>query len=64
MDPKGGGTAAALAATKDALNRELHMDLTQALEHEARVQAELMTQPDFREGFEAFMAKRRPRFRS
>jgi enoyl-CoA hydratase/carnithine racemase len=57
------GPAAALAATKDALNRELTMDLTQALEHEARVQAELMTQPDFREGFEAFVAKRRPRFR-
>jgi enoyl-CoA hydratase/carnithine racemase len=57
------GPAAALAATKDALNRELHMDLTQALEHEARVQAELMTQADFREGFEAFIAKRRPSFR-
>jgi enoyl-CoA hydratase/carnithine racemase len=57
------GPTAALAATKDALNRELHTDLTQALEHEARVQAELMTQPDFREGFEAFVAKRRPRFR-
>jgi enoyl-CoA hydratase/carnithine racemase len=57
------GPAAGVAATKDALNRELHMDLGQALEHEALVQAELMTQPDFREGFEAFMAKRRPRFR-
>jgi enoyl-CoA hydratase/carnithine racemase len=57
------GPAAALAATKDALNREQAMDLTQALEHEARVQAELMTQPDFREAFEAFVAKRRPRFR-
>jgi len=51
-----------LAATKDALNRELHMDLEAALDHEARVQAELMLHPDFGEGFQAFMAKRPPRF--
>jgi 2-(1,2-epoxy-1,2-dihydrophenyl)acetyl-CoA isomerase len=38
------------------------MDLDAALEHEARVQAELMTRPDFREGFAAFMEKRPPRF--
>lgn len=57
------GPAAGLAATKQALNRELHMDLAQALDHEARVQAALMAEPDFREGFEAFMAKRRPKFR-
>lgn len=56
------GPAAGIAATKDALNRELNMDLTQALAHEARVQAELMGGPDFREGFEAVMAKRSPRF--
>jgi enoyl-CoA hydratase/carnithine racemase len=51
-----------IAATKDALNREMAMDLDAALEHEARVQAELMTRPDFREGFAAFMEKRPPRF--
>jgi enoyl-CoA hydratase/carnithine racemase len=56
------GPAAGLAATKDALNRELHMDLEAALDHEAQVQAELMGQPDFHEGFAAFMEKRRPRF--
>jgi enoyl-CoA hydratase/carnithine racemase len=50
-----------IAATKDALN-QLNMDLEAALEHEARVQAELMTRPDFREGFAAFMEKRPPRF--
>ena len=33
-----------------------------ALDQEARVQAELMSRPDFREGFAAFMAKRPPRF--
>jgi enoyl-CoA hydratase/carnithine racemase len=57
------GPAEGLAATKDALNREMHMDVWSALDHEARVQAELMTQPDFHEGFAAFMDKRRPRFR-
>jgi enoyl-CoA hydratase/carnithine racemase len=57
------GPAAGLAATKDALNRELHLDLEAALGHEAQVQAELMSEPDFREGFAAFMEKRRPRFR-
>jgi enoyl-CoA hydratase/carnithine racemase len=56
------GPAAGLAATKQALNRELSLDLAQALEHEARVQAELMQGPDFREGYEAFMARRPPRF--
>jgi enoyl-CoA hydratase/carnithine racemase len=57
------GPAASLAATKDALNRELHMDVWSALDHEAQVQAELMAQPDFHEGFAAFMEKRRPRFK-
>ena len=56
------GPAAGLVATKDALNREMHMGLEEALDHEARVQAELMTRPDFHEGFAAFMEKRRPRF--
>jgi enoyl-CoA hydratase/carnithine racemase len=56
------GPAAGLAATKDALNRELRMDLEDALGHEAAVQAELMLGADFREGFAAFMEKRPPRF--
>jgi enoyl-CoA hydratase/carnithine racemase len=56
------GPAAGLAATKDALNREMHMDVWAALDHEAVVQAELMTGADFREGFEAFRARRPPRF--
>jgi enoyl-CoA hydratase/carnithine racemase len=57
------GPAAGLAATKDALNREMSMDFPAALDLEARVQAERMTDPDFREGFEAFMQKRAPRFK-
>ena len=56
------GPAAGLAATKEALDREMHMSLEAALDHEAAVQAELMQRPDFREGFAAFMAKRPPRF--
>jgi enoyl-CoA hydratase/carnithine racemase len=56
------GPAEGLALTKGALNREMSGDFEAALEHEARVQAELMRQPDFREGFTAFMEKRRPRF--
>lgn len=56
------GPAAGLAATKRALHREMHMDLETALDEEARVQADLMSGPDFREGFEAFMEKRPPRF--
>lgn len=56
------GPAAGLAATKRALNLELSLDLAKALEHEAGVQAELMSGPDFREGYAAFMARRPPRF--
>jgi enoyl-CoA hydratase/carnithine racemase len=56
------GPAEGLARTKDALNREMAGDLESALQHEAHVQAELMRRPDFREGFAAFMEKRRPRF--
>jgi enoyl-CoA hydratase/carnithine racemase len=56
------GPAAGLAATKDALNREMHMSLEAALDHEAAVQPSLMQGPDFREGFAAFVAKRPPRF--
>jgi enoyl-CoA hydratase/carnithine racemase len=56
------GPRAGLAATKEALAREMHMDLHEALLHEARVQAELMQGPDFREGFTAFQERRPPRF--
>jgi len=56
------GPRAGLAATKDALEREMHMDLESALVHEAEVQAKLMRGPDFREGFAAFQARRPPRF--
>jgi enoyl-CoA hydratase/carnithine racemase len=56
------GPSFAHEITKDALNREAHMDLAAALEAEAQVQASLMTHADFREAYEAFVAKRTPRF--
>jgi enoyl-CoA hydratase/carnithine racemase len=57
------GPSFALEITKDALNREAHMDLGAALEAEAQIQAALMLHPDFREAFEAFRDKRPARFR-
>ncbi len=56
------GPGFAQEITKDALNREAHMDLAAALEAEAQIQASLMTHPDFREAYEAFVGKRPPRF--
>jgi enoyl-CoA hydratase/carnithine racemase len=56
------GPAAALAATKDALSREMHMPIGDALALEADVQAGLMLESDFREGFLAFTTRRKPRF--
>jgi enoyl-CoA hydratase/carnithine racemase len=56
------GPSFALELTKDALNREAHMDLATALESEAQIQAALMRHPDFKEAFEAFRDKRPARF--
>ena len=56
------GPREGLAATKRALMAEADGDLETALEQEARIQADLMTRPDFQEGYAAFMGKRPPRF--
>lgn len=56
------GPSFALEITKDAMNREAHMDLPSALEAEAQIQAALMLHPDFKEAFEAFRDKRPARF--
>ncbi len=56
------GPSFALEITKDALNREAHMDLTGALEAEAQIQAALMLHPDFKESYDAFVQKREPEF--
>jgi enoyl-CoA hydratase/carnithine racemase len=56
------GPSDALAVSKQAIALESHMTLEEALVHEARVQAELMTHPNYREAYEAFRAKRPPVF--
>lgn len=56
------GPSFAIGITKDALNREAHMDLATALESEAQVQAALMLTPDFHEAYEAFRDKRAASF--
>jgi enoyl-CoA hydratase/carnithine racemase len=56
------GPAFALGKTKEMLNRELDMNLESALESEAQAQAICMQHPDYREAYEAFIAKRRPEF--
>jgi enoyl-CoA hydratase/carnithine racemase len=56
------GPSAALAVTKRALERESAMGLADALAAEARAQAACMESPNFREAYEAFVAKRPARF--
>jgi enoyl-CoA hydratase/carnithine racemase len=56
------GPSEALAVTKLALEAEAAMPLDTALRHEADVQAALMEHPNFREAYEAFRAKREPKF--
>ena len=56
------GPGFALAKTKEMLNRELNMNLEAALECEAQAQAICMQHPDYREAYEAFVAKRDPEF--
>jgi enoyl-CoA hydratase/carnithine racemase len=56
------GPSFALAKTKEMLNRELHMNFETALESEAQAQAICMQHPDYREAYEAFVAKRDPNF--
>lgn len=56
------GPGFALAKTKEMLNRELDMNLTASLECEAQAQAICMQHTDYREAYEAFVAKREPRF--
>lgn len=56
------GPSVALGVTKEALNQEAAMDLVSAMEYEAKAQAACMQNPNFREAYEAFRAKREPRF--
>jgi enoyl-CoA hydratase/carnithine racemase len=56
------GPSFALGMTKEMLNREPTMSLEAALEAEAQAQQICMDTRDFREAYEAFVAKREPRF--
>jgi enoyl-CoA hydratase/carnithine racemase len=56
------GPADALTVTKQSLQREAVMDLESALAAEAQAQAECMRHPNFREAYEAFVAKREAKF--
>jgi enoyl-CoA hydratase/carnithine racemase len=56
------GPSFALAMTKDSLNREAMQDLDGALEAEAQAQALCMLSRNYRAAYEAFVAKREPKF--
>jgi enoyl-CoA hydratase/carnithine racemase len=56
------GPAYGLAVTKRMLNAEAHCTLAEAMQLEGWIQAECMAHPDYREGYEAALAKRAPVF--
>ncbi len=56
------GPALAHRVTKEMLRRAPTMELSDEIAEEARVQAELMATGDFRRAYDAFIAKRAPRF--
>ena len=56
------GPSFALEVTKKMLYREAAMDLDAALEAEVEIQSLCMQDPNFREAYEAFRAKRPPKF--
>ncbi|MDQ1706830.1 MAG: hypothetical protein QOJ88_41 [Pyrinomonadaceae bacterium] len=56
------GPGFALAKTKELLDREADMTLDAALACEAQAQAICMQHPDYREAYEAFINKRKPKF--
>ena len=56
------GPTMGLAMTKRMLNLEASMSLRDAMQAEGWIQAECMLHPDYREAYEAAMAKREPNF--
>ena len=56
------GPSYALGVTKQSLNQEASLDLASALQAEAEAQAVCMENPNFREAYEAFTAKREAEF--
>ena len=57
------GPANGIAVTKQQLNAETLPRLKEILEMEGTVQAHCMLDPDFTEGYTAFLEKRQPKFR-
>ncbi len=56
------GPSFALGVTKTSLSQEAAMDFVTALDAEAQAQAGCMLSPNFRESYDAFVAKRDPKF--
>ena len=56
------GPTFALGLTKELITREAAMDLETALEADSQSQAVCMQHPNFQEGFDAFVERRKPRF--
>lgn len=56
------GPAAAHAITKRCLNAEYSMDIDEALDYEAQMQAQCMMTEDFERAYRAFIAKKNPVF--
>ncbi|MEM1451222.1 MAG: enoyl-CoA hydratase family protein [Planctomycetota bacterium] len=56
------GPGMGIAITKRMLNAEAHMSLSEAMQVEGWVQAECMKHPDYRESYDAFVAKREKDF--
>ena len=56
------GPSFGLEVTKKMLYREASMDLESALAAEVEIQAACMEDPNFRESYDAFVAKRKPEF--
>ena len=56
------GPSLGLEITKKMLLREAARDLESAMAAETEIQARCMEDPNFREGFDAFIEKRKPRF--
>lgn len=56
------GPSFGLEITKKLVLREAAMDLESAMAAETEIQAACMEDPNFREAYEAFVAKRKPRF--
>jgi enoyl-CoA hydratase/carnithine racemase len=56
------GPSFGLEVTKKMVLREAAMDFESALAAEVEIQAACMEDPNFREAYEAFKAKREPRF--